>query len=127
MFKLIITMKRRVGMTFDQFISYYDDHHLPNIFSILPQSTNGATVHRRNFILRDDSFLDIIGDGRTDSNPPFDVITEIEFETRDDAADAMRTFFDETYIDKIKADEKKFIDLESVKFYVVEMHENRLK
>lgn len=127
MFKLVLTMKRRAGMTFDQFMNYYHDHHLPNVLAILPPSTNGATLHRRNFIMRDDPFLDVIGDRRADANPPFDVITEIEFETREDALDAMQVMFDTKYIDQIKADEANFLDPQSIKFYVAEVHENYLK
>lgn len=127
MFKIILTIKRRAGMTLEQFKTYYHEHHLPNVFAILPQSPNGATVHRRNFIMRDDPFLDAIGDGRADANPPFDVITEIEFETREDAHEAMRVMFDKQYIDKIKADEANFIDPGSINFYVTEVHESRLK
>jgi hypothetical protein len=126
-FKIILTCRRRAGLSFDQFKSYYHDHHLPNVFAILPPSPNGATVHRRNFIMRDDPILGVIGDGRADTNPPFDVITEIEFETREDAHEAMRTMFEEQYIEQIKADEANFIDPGSINFYVTEVHENRLK
>lgn len=127
MFKLIMTMKRRAGMSFEQFVDYYHKHHLPNVFAILPPTENGATMHRRNFIQRDHAFNDVIGDGRTDSNPPFDAITEVEFDTREDAEAAMRLFFDPRYIDRIKEDELKFIDPLSNKFYVVEVHETKLR
>ncbi|NHN36533.1 EthD domain-containing protein [Pseudomaricurvus alcaniphilus] len=127
MFKLVLTMKRRSGLTLEQFMNYYHEHHLPNVFAILPPSTNGATLHRRNYILRDDPFNDLIGDGRINANPPFDVITEIEFDNRADAEESMRTFFDERYIDKIKEDEAHFIEPGSVNFYVVDVHENRLR
>lgn len=126
MFKLMITMKRRAGMTMDQFIAYYHENHLPNVFAILPPATHGATLHRRNFIMRDDPFLDVIGDDRADANPPFDAITEIEFAERAHAEEAMKLFFDGRYIDRIKADERHFVDLPSVKFYVVDVHETKL-
>lgn len=127
MFKIMITMKRRAGMTMEQFIDYYHNHHLPNVFAILPPSEPGARVHRRNFINRDDPFLAVIGDGRADANPPFDAITEIEFDEQADAEKAMRLFFDEQYINRIKQDERNFVDMPSVKFYVVETHESLLR
>lgn len=127
MFKLLITMKRRAGMSFDDFVSYYHDHHLPNVAAILPPVANGARVHRRNFIQRDDPFLAVIGDGRADANPPFDAVTEIEFDTRDDAECAMRAFFEPGYLERIKDDERRFVDIPSVKFYVVDVQETRLR
>jgi hypothetical protein len=64
-----------------------------------------------------------VGDNRADSNPSFDCISEIGFESREDAEAAMATFFDPKYLDKVKQDERNFVDLSSIRYYVVETGE----
>jgi len=130
MFKLMITMKRKKGMSHDEFQQYYNERHLTFVQRIIPPSKPGAkpaTLHRRNFVRADDPLVSLIGDGRADVNPPFDVITEVVYETREDAAAALETFFQQSVIDPVKADEKNFIEDGSIKFYVTEVFEQRAK
>jgi hypothetical protein len=128
MFKLMITMKRKDGMSQDEFQRYYNEQHLAFTQKIIPPPKLGAKppmLHRRNFIRADDSLVSLIGDGRADPSPPFDVITEVIYETREDAAAALQAFFQPSVINAVKSDEKKFIEEESIKFYVTEVFEQR--
>ncbi|HET6523122.1 EthD domain-containing protein [Sphingopyxis sp.] len=127
MFKVVIMMKRRKDITMQEFKDYYQNTHIPNVMAILPPTDILPNVHRRNFVIRDDSFLDSVADGRTDPNPPFDCLTEVEYETREDAEASMQLFFDPKYLPDLKADEAKFIDLSTVKYYVVECIEIKFK
>ena len=128
MFKLMITMKRKKGISQDEFQRYYNEQHLAFAQKIIPPPKPGARppmLHRRNFIRADDSLVALIGDGRADANPPFDVITEVVYETREDAAAALQSFFQESVINAVKSDEQKFIEDGSIKFYVTEVFEQR--
>jgi hypothetical protein len=120
MFKLIITVKRRAGLSLNEFLSYYKTRHLPLLRATLPHDGPQAKAIRLNIVNRDDPFLKLVGDNRADANPPFDCLTEAEFERREDAEGAMRAFFDPNTLDTIKQDEGNFCDLKSIRFYVVE-------
>jgi hypothetical protein len=118
MFKLMITMKRKKGMSQNEFQRYYNDRHLAFVHGISPPPKPGvrpATLHRRNFIRADDALVSLIGDGRADKNPPFDVITEVVYETREDAAAALEAFFQPSVINAVKSDEENFIEDGSIK------------
>jgi hypothetical protein len=123
MFKLIITVRKRAGMTLNEFTDYYKTKHLPFLGKTLPHTSRGPTLMRLNIVKPDDPFLKVVGDNRADSNPPFDCISEIGFENREDAEAAMATFFDPKYLDKVKQDERNFVDLSSIRYYVVETGE----
>lgn len=122
-FKLIMTMKKRADMSREDFISYYNTKHLPFMSTVLQSTGEGKRVHRRNFVQLDDPFLDIVGEGRAvTSNPDFDAVTEVIFENREDAIAMFTAFFDSKNIERIKNDERNFVQLDSVKTYVVEEH-----
>jgi hypothetical protein len=120
MFKLIITVKRRAGLSLDEFETYYKTKHLPLLGSILPNAGPRAKAIRLNIVKRDDPFLKSIGDDRADSNPPFDCVTEAEFDCREHAEHALGAFFEPANLARIKQDERAFCDLRSIRFYVVE-------
>jgi hypothetical protein len=130
LFKLIMTMKKREGMSRQDFMTYYDERHLAYGATVVPPleaGANGATLHRRNFVVLDDPLLAFVGEGRAvTENPDFDVITEMLFDSRDDAIAMMRVLFRPEVIDKIRDDERQFVELDTIKFYVVEVHETAL-
>jgi hypothetical protein len=120
MLKLMITMKKKKGTTREEFMSYYEDKHLPFLISIMPK-TGTTRTHIRNFVNLEDPFLASIGDGRAvTADPDFDAITEVIFEDREGAASYFAMIFEPEMIAKIKEDEGKFVDLESVRFYAVD-------
>lgn len=119
--KLIITMKRRQGMPLDEFISYYNEHHLVNVSKILPPSDNSRRIHIRNFVNTNHPLLGLIGDGRAVTrDPAFDCLTEIIFESDESAAAFFGSFFEVKALELIKEDEARFIDPDSVRFYMVD-------
>ncbi|RYE46733.1 MAG: hypothetical protein EOP21_06175, partial [Hyphomicrobiales bacterium] len=59
MFKLVVTMKRKPGLTTEEFKRYYNDRHLPFVKATLPPLSGTTRTHFRNFPILDDPFLEI--------------------------------------------------------------------
>lgn len=124
MFKLVITMKRKQGISPAEFMRHYDDVHIPLCRRIMPP----LQLHRRNFILTDHAFYNYVGDNRGDSSrePPFDVVTEAIYDSEEAARASMDALFDQQIGPQVMADEKNFVEPGSVNFYVVEVHQTEI-
>lgn len=119
--KLLITMKRKSGLSREEFIAYYNERHLANVSRILRTAGTGRRVHIRNFVDPEHPLVAMIGDGRAaPGEPPFDCLTEIIFESDELAADFFRSFFAPHTIAQIRDDEAQFIDIDSIRFYMVD-------
>ena len=124
MFKLIFTLKRKAGLTLEEFIRYYDENHLPLGKRLLSAP---IYLHRRNYISYDHPFYEFMGDNRATSSvePPFDVITEIFFETEEDAR-ALIAGLSKDPGRQMLEDEKNFLDTSATRFYVVKVHQSAI-
>ncbi|MFB9051329.1 EthD domain-containing protein [Sphingobium indicum] len=123
MFKLLVSMRRKPGMSLDEFIRYYEEKHAPLARRILPP----IGVYRRNYIRADDPLLASVGDGRASAaSADFDVITEAIYPTRAHAEAGIQAFFDADIMQVIRADEDEFVEAGSVKMYVVEVHQSAI-
>ena len=123
MFKLIVMFKRKAGMSMDQFIDHYENVHAVLARKILPPQD----LYRRNYIMADDPFIDHIGDNRSvREEPPFDVVTEAIYSTREDAIACVETFFRGESGREIVEDEANFVEPGSVKFYVVKVYQSSI-
>ena len=67
MFKIMILIKRRPGMSMDEFIDYYENHHAALGVRVVPNMTG----YTRRYLMP-------LGDGAPE--PPYDVATEIVFD-----------------------------------------------
>lgn len=121
MFKLVITIKRKKGVSLEEFMRHYDEVHIPLCQRIMPP----LHLHRRNYVLTDHPFYSYVGDNRGDASrePPFDVVTEAVYEDEAAARASMDALFDQEIGPQIMADEKNFVEPGGVNFYVVEVHE----
>jgi len=124
MFKIMITLKRKSGLSRAEFMDLYENGHVP----LARRLVSPLELYRRNYIVNDDPFLQAIGDNRAteSSEPPFDVITEISYETREQAIAAMRERATGVSGKEILADEAKFVDVNSLQFYVVDVHQTSM-
>lgn len=124
MFKLIITIKKKKGLTLEEFIRHYDEQHIPLCKRIMPP----LHLHRRNYILTDHPFYNYVGDNRATSStePPFDVITEAFYETEEDARQSMDALFNGDTRRQIMEDEANFCEPGGVNFYVVKVHQTAI-
>lgn len=122
MVRIIMTIKKRKGISRDAFIKYYEEHHVPLAARLLPGT---KSLYRRNYIVWDDPILDLMKDDRAaydlgDDLNPFDCFTETERDSREDAENGIRAFFASEVFTKIRNDEDAFVEPGGTRFYVVE-------
>lgn len=105
MLKLISMMKRRPGMSQDEFKQYYENRHVPFVRSIAPHYAKTC----RNFVLpATRSLLDHLESAPP--NPPFDVITEVWFEDASQYERFVAACADPEIAAQISEDEEKLFD-----------------
>jgi uncharacterized protein (TIGR02118 family) len=106
MIKVFGYLKRKPGLSPQQFADYYENNHVPLVLSnaFMPM------VYKRNYIQRGDAF-NIEG-----KEISFDCMTELVFVDRDDLSAWMAGLGG----DEIARDEENFIDRAATLAYVVD-------
>jgi uncharacterized protein (TIGR02118 family) len=106
MIKVFGYLKRKPGLSPQQFADYYEHNHVPLVLSkaFMPM------VYKRNYIQRGDA-LNIEG-----NEIGFDCMTELVFADRDDLSAWMASLA----VDEIARDEENFIDRAATRAYVVD-------
>ncbi len=106
MIKVFGYLKRKPGLSAEEFADYYESNHVPLVLS----KAFTPTVHKRNYIQRGDAF-NIEGD-----EIGFDCMTELVFVDRDELLAWTASLGD----DEIARDEENFIDRPATRAYVVD-------
>jgi hypothetical protein len=117
MFKIMMLLRKKAGMTREEFIDYYDNRHVPFMHSILPQ---GAAIHRRNFIVPAPQAAQ--GEGMVGA-AECDVIVELFYEDVETVQRAMHCLADPLIQQQMAEDESRFIMPGSIRRFIVEPHE----
>ena len=117
MFKVVLTVKKRAGMTRQQFIDYYEQNHTALVLRTVPN----APLYRRNFIVDGAEVGGIQGSGTGDAG--FDCMTEIGFHSREECEAHIAAYLDPANHPLIAADEAKFIAPDGLRFYIMEVHQ----
>ena len=120
MFKFMVLIKKKPSMTRAEFIDYYENVHAPLLQRIMPP----IGTYRRNYIQYNDELGSTIGRGGGSGETPFDVITEVIFETREQADTYMSAFWDEERHRQILEDESNFVSGNGGVVYVVDTYES---
>ena len=97
MIKMIITIKRREGMSHDEFVRYQRDIHRPLLISI-PE----ARRYIRRFVVS----YPVPAPGY--SGPDYDCVVEGWF---DSMADMDALYFSSNFLEKVNPDHENFMDL----------------
>lgn len=121
MFKFMVLIKKKPGMTRDEFIDYYENKHAPLLQRIMPP----IGTYRRNYVQYDDDLRSTIGRGGEGGETPFDVITEVIFDTREQAETYMKGFWEPENHRLILEDEAKFVSGDGGTVYVVDSYESK--
>ncbi|HYH51671.1 MAG TPA: EthD domain-containing protein [Acidimicrobiia bacterium] len=105
MFKIMILIKRRAGMSMDDFIDYYENHHAPLGLRAVP-NMKGYT--RR--------YLTPLGGEEL----AYDVATEIVFDDEADFGRAMEHLNEPATRAEVDADEERLFDRSTITFMKVD-------
>ncbi len=117
MIKMVTVMVRKRGMPREEFISYYENHHVPLSLSLFPQIKKMA----RNYPSTDN--FHYIGKAGAPT-VPFDVVTEHWFEDKAAYDEMMAQFAsDPEKFRRSSEDEEKFSDKQRTIMFMVEEHE----
>jgi hypothetical protein len=111
MYKVMILIKRRPGMSMKEFIDYYESHHAVLGASTLPMMTSYVR-----------HYLSPVGSHVRDADEelPYDIVTEITFEDERGFQEAMATLAVPETAAKIIADEERLFDRSTITFMQVE-------
>ncbi len=112
MLKIVMLLRKRADLTREQFIDYYDNHHVHFMHDMLG---TGAAVHRRNFV--------VPGTASPPDARDCDVICELFYEDAATAAKTMQALQDPEIRRRMQEDEDRFIERGSIRRFVVEVHE----
>jgi hypothetical protein len=105
-FKVFAYLTRREGSTREEFIDYYENHHVPLVLSLAQM----PRVYKRNYLRQ--------GDARNLESPAigFDVVTEMAW---DDRA-GMENWITALSVPAIAEDEARFLDRSKTRAYVID-------
>ncbi len=105
-FKIIFTMKRRSGMSVEDFRNYYESNHAPLAETYL----SGVSRYIRRYanpVSRPEA--------GANNEPLFDVITELWFDNEDNFNNTVKWVATEVMPQEIMVDEEKFFDRASMR------------
>lgn len=111
MFKMTILLRRKQGMSHDEFTAYHREKHAP-LFASLPEVKQ--YVRRYTQCHAASESLPGLPDNKIDGS------TELWF---DDATGIASLFTAPNYLATIRPDEEKFLDLHACEFLVGEEHQ----
>jgi uncharacterized protein (TIGR02118 family) len=108
--KLLVMMKRKEGISIDDFVQHYESSHAPLVLRLLPHLCG----YTRNYV-RDT--LNLRGH---DEASTFDVVSEAWFATKEDYQAFLRDNEKPEIRTEIMADEAQFIDTATIQLFLVE-------
>jgi uncharacterized protein (TIGR02118 family) len=121
-FKYLIQIKKKAGMSRQAFVDYYENIHAPLVLKLLPT----IRTYRRNYLVFDDPMLQVDRRQGDENDAGYDVLTECIFESRAEAAAFFAAFSQPEVFARIKADEDNFVEPGHAKVFIVETHESPL-
>lgn len=115
MFKTVIMLKRKPGMSFEDFKDYYESHHRKLGEKVLP---SGIHYVRR--------YLQPVPNPVTGevTELEFDVLTEVWYESREAFEAAMVALSEPEIAAEVAEDEEKLFDRTKNRFCTIEEHES---
>lgn len=111
--KAIALLRRKPGISREQFVRHYETSHVPLMMGLL----RGVTDYRRNYV--DEANMVAGPDGAL---PDYDSVTELWFVDRAAFDDSMRIMIDPARGPLVAADEEHFIDRPATRMFLVEEH-----
>jgi uncharacterized protein (TIGR02118 family) len=115
--KLIALLRRKPGLSMEEFIAYYEDKHVPLVLRIVPFIMD----YRRSYVQHDSAIAAL--DGLAGD---CDVITEAWFATHADFENFMTEGAKPENRELIIADELNFLDRTAIRMFLVDEHKSSI-
>lgn len=117
MIKVVVLLKRRAGLSHEEFMNYYEQQHVPLVRKLLP--TIGR--YTRSYLGGRESVSEHRQEGQKGSPTPyFDVITEVWFEDEAAYDHFVGALKDPQTSQRLGEDEAKFLDPSVIQTFRVE-------
>jgi uncharacterized protein (TIGR02118 family) len=116
MLKILCFLSKKPGLTRDEFIDYYETRHVPLINKHIPFYRN----YRRSYPVEVQNYRTGHLDNQADARAPFDVLTEVTFDSRADYQRMVDTLSDPEVGAIIARDEENFFDRSKMVIYIVD-------
>lgn len=113
--KIICFMKRKPGLTAEEFRDHYENHHAPLALELLPF----FSAYKRNYIRHDLSYQPEHL-ARHAATPSHDVITELSFASRAEYEAMLAALADPVIGGRIARDEERFLDRDAMQMFFVD-------
>jgi hypothetical protein len=113
--KLVFMLKRRAGMSRQEFLKYYETHHARLGEKYVPNATR--------YVRR---FLDPMAGPSGGGDAEFDVLTELWFANQAEMDKAMKLLSDPKVHAEIEADEKVLFDRSATRMYVITERDSKM-
>jgi len=109
MFKVFSYLKKREGLSLDQFQDYYENRHVPLILSLAPT----PLIYRRRYLPAENELT------KSGNGIPYDATTELGFADEASFQAWMAALFAPGTAEKVETDEAQFLDRSKTCAYVV--------
>jgi EthD domain len=119
--KIIALISRKPGLSREEFIEHYENHHAK---LIARYKHKWMLDYRRNYPVPASSFRKL--DGADGQMPDCDVITEASFATVEDYEAFTKASLDPEFGSQVVADEETFMDRGSIRFFRVDVYPSDL-
>jgi hypothetical protein len=116
-YKILLFMKRRPGMTAEAFRDYYENHHAP----LCEKHASGVTRYIRRYLSPHPN-----PETGATGELPFDVITELWFDDEKVFRGTVKYLATSIMPDEIVADEKRLFDRSKLRMATVVEYESAL-
>lgn len=116
MLKGILLLKRKQGLTLEEFLEYYEHRHVPLVRTLLP-SIGGYT---RNYLdITPVASGGAVGAALPGAPPDFDVITEVWFAGTAEYEQFLSALADPEVARRLREDEAVFLDRSTMRMFSV--------
>ncbi|SCW77987.1 conserved hypothetical protein [Sphingobium faniae] len=109
--KLIALIKRKSGISLQDFIHHYENNHAPLVASLLPYSA----TYVRNYVFEDAQIQPLPAMGGD-----YDVVTEVTFASLQDFEAFKEGAARPDVIEKIQQDERNFLEQDKTRLLIVQ-------
>lgn len=112
MIKTVALIRRKPGISKEEFVRYYEHEHAPLVLKTMPQIRRYVRNHTV-----------LVDEGSPETTPAYDCVTEIYFDDMESSL-AAHEVMTSSAGDVIREDETNFLDQASMVHFLVDVYES---